>query len=312
MQNFASWTQLWGRRSAVPAASPSAPARSATVFERSAKTGERLDGAAQRVRDDRPPETRLEALRADERNETAGNRACHRRPFGTCDYHFEPLSFWPAHRDDQATARYELLVERSRHVGRRSSDHDRVKGGELGQAERAVAHVYVHGAEASPFEPLARLLRELRDPLDGVHVGSQLRENRSLIARAGPDVEDAVALPDEGLAWNARHRVENTSIGDSTRLELLDDHPVSLAVEVRHCCERARAWKREPRRRNARARGARDRSRSDPPARAIPRRSLPPRSGSSSRRPGASRDCRRRRGGDARGLRTPSRPPLRR
>src|SRR6266508_6133623 len=71
MQNFASWTQLWGRRSAVPAASPSAPARSATVSERSAKTEERLDGAAQRVRDDRPPETwtRTPPRRRAERND---------------------------------------------------------------------------------------------------------------------------------------------------------------------------------------------------------------------------------------------------
>jgi hypothetical protein len=130
--------------------------------------------------------------------------------------------------------------------------------------------------------------REVRDPLDRVHHGAQLGEDGGLVAGARADVEHAVALVhlggltddrdhvrlgdrlaepdpqghveigapaiallDEGLAWNTRHGVEHAPVHNPSRLELLRDHAVSLLVEVRHRCAHARASRQAARRRSA-------------------------------------------------------------
>lgn len=64
MQNFASWNQLAGRRSASPAASEIALALAVTVSDCDATCEERLDGWAQGVRAKEDPPVRLHGAAA--------------------------------------------------------------------------------------------------------------------------------------------------------------------------------------------------------------------------------------------------------
>ena len=99
-----------------------------------------------------------------------------------------------ADRHDEPAVRLELLVERPRGLGSRRGDGDRGEGRVLGIAERPVADVH-DDAPGVPgrLQVRACLLRELREPLDRVHLRRELGEDGRLVAGARPDVEHALA-----------------------------------------------------------------------------------------------------------------------
>ena len=129
-------------------------------------------------------------------------------PSGRPHDDLEPLAVGAAHRDDEAAARLELVVERGRRLERGGCDGDRGERRALGNAARAVADVEVDAVlVARRGEIRARSFRELRDPLDRVHLGGELGEHRGLIARARADVEHPLAALQRELLADERDHV---------------------------------------------------------------------------------------------------------
>ena len=103
---------------------------------------------------------------------------------------------------DQPAPGGELLLEQRRNrAARRRGDVDRVERRPLGQPGGAVADDDRDVVDAGERERARRLLRELRLELDAVDVTAQPRQQRRVVARAGPDVEHDVAV---GAARAAR------------------------------------------------------------------------------------------------------------
>ena len=116
------------------------------------------------------------------------------RPFRGPHDDLEPLPSRAADGDDEPTARLELLVERGRRLEGGGCDGDRSEGRVLRDAASAVADVELHAVPvAGRREVRARSLGERRDPLDRVHLAGEFGEHRGLVARAGADVEHALA-----------------------------------------------------------------------------------------------------------------------
>ena len=61
-----------------------------------------------------------------------------------------------------------------------------------GQPVVSVAHPHVHVAVAERVEDLARACGQRLDDLERIHGRDDLGEQRGLISRAGPDLEDAM------------------------------------------------------------------------------------------------------------------------
>ena len=165
---------------------------------------------------------------------------------------------------DEPAARLELLVERVRDSRRGGSDGDRGEGRVLGEAERPVADVHLDAAVARRGERLAGPFGELGHALDRVHLAGELGEHGRLVARAGADVEHALAAlqrerladpgdhvglrdrlaradrqrrvlvrapallgRDEELARHLGHRREHALVHDVAAAELLVHHPAA-------------------------------------------------------------------------------------
>ena len=120
----------------------------------------------------------------------------------------EPLAVGGAYRDDEAPARLQLVVERGRRLERGRGNGDRGERGVFAHAERSVADVEVDAAlVAGRGEVRARRGRELRDPLDRVHLGRELGEHCGLVAGARADVEHAFVAPQRELLADERDHV---------------------------------------------------------------------------------------------------------
>jgi len=112
-----------------------------------------------------------------------------------------------SHRQHQPPAGLELIEERPRHVVRRRRDHDDVERALLGPATIAVADAQAHVVIAETVEAGARALGHRRYDLDGEHGARDLVENRRLIARAGADLEHALAALESRGLGHERHDV---------------------------------------------------------------------------------------------------------
>src|SRR5262245_51068487 len=204
----------------------------------------------------------VEASLPDERHEPAGDGVDDRRPLGAPNEDLEALSPAAADGNGQAPARLELVVEPLRETGRCRGDGDRRERSLVREPDRAVAEVDAHAVVARFGEVAPRLLRQLRDPLDGVHLAGELGQDRRLVAGAGPDVEhllgagqperlgdasdhvglgNRLAVPDrqgrvgvrtvpfslrdEELARDPLHRREHAFVNDVAAAKLVLDHP---------------------------------------------------------------------------------------
>src|SRR5207249_9543177 len=93
-------------------------------------------------------------------------------------------------RDDQAPSWLQLREELVRHLARRGGDQDGVERSRLGPSTGPVADADGDVRAAGLLEPGARGLGKLGPGFDGVHVPHQTRQDRRLVARAGPNPED--------------------------------------------------------------------------------------------------------------------------
>jgi len=114
-------------------------------------------------------------------------------------------------RDEPAAGR-ELALERVERAARgRGRDVDRVERRLLRQPARAVAHDERDVADARALQRLGRAERQVRVALDRPHVAHQEREDRRVIAGAGPHVEHPVPrMQVEEL----RHARDDERLGD--------------------------------------------------------------------------------------------------
>src|SRR6266550_7371648 len=212
-----------------------------------------------------------ESLFSDERHEAARDRVDDGRALRTAHDHLQPLAPAPADRNREAPARLELAVQELREPGSGRGDGDRRERGLVREAERPVADVDLHPVVAGRGEVLARLLSELGDALDRVHLVRELSQHSRLVARSAADVEhllasgqperlgdprdhvrlrdrlpvadrkrgvrvSAVLFPigDEELARHTLHGVQHTLVDNVPRAELVLDHPAPGVLVSAH------------------------------------------------------------------------------
>jgi len=111
-----------------------------------------------------------------------------------------------ADRHDEAPAVDELLDERPGRVGRGGGHHDRVEGPHAGVPLRAVAGEDADVLVPQELEEVPCAVSERDVPLEAHHQTGELREERRLVPRARPDVEDAFATREpQRLEHHADH-----------------------------------------------------------------------------------------------------------
>jgi hypothetical protein len=162
---------------------------------------------------------RRPALRSDERHETdvaegLAKKAAIAFPDDANELPQRPVL---SERNHQTAARRELLEKRLGHSGAARRDHDGVVGGVLGPAERPVAVSHGDVRDAEVGEPIGRDAREILVSLDGVDLAREVGEDGRGIARAGADLQHAIA----GTELERRgHQGDDVWLRD--RLPLLD------------------------------------------------------------------------------------------
>ena len=121
------------------------------------------------------------------------------------------------HRDDEATARRQLVQERLGHLRAPRRDDDRVVRRVLGPAERAVAMEHRDVRESETGKPLGRDACQLLVPLDGVDLVSDPAENRRRVTRPRPHLQHTITGAERR---RRRHQRDDVRLRD--RLPALD------------------------------------------------------------------------------------------
>ncbi len=206
---------------------------------------------------------------SDERDEAAGSL------FGEHGFTLElgdelqKLRFGRSHRNNQAARFFQLFEERLRQFWSGGGDDDGIEGRMCGKALAAVSHFERNVFIAEPAEDGVGCAGESGVAFDGVHVATEFRQERRLIARAGANFEDgffggeiepfehegndiglgdglsftdgkgvvvvslsAVGFGDKFVARDAGHCRENALVADAALAELGLDHVVTAVGEV--------------------------------------------------------------------------------
>jgi hypothetical protein len=153
-----------------------------------------------------------------------------------------------ADRHHQASAPRQLVEQRRRRLRPAGGDQDRVERRPLGPAQRAVAGAHLDGGGAVRLEPPARQCGQRGVPLDRADFAGDAREHGGGVARAGADLEHAVAGADPRRLDHARDDVrlrDRLPVRDRQRRVLVGEfaHPgleERLARHLAHRREHAR------------------------------------------------------------------------
>ena len=174
----------------------------------------------------------------------------------------QSLFLGPADRDQHSSAGRELLRQSDRYFRRCGCHEDSVERGKIGQTYTSVAGVQRDVLDAQGCNLSCSLMPQGVDSLDAGDGAGQSGENRGLIARSRPDLQDSAARRDgemfghvgndkrladcltvadgqrailirfslairgdEKLAGHAADRVEHIRLAQATSDDLLVDHP---------------------------------------------------------------------------------------